>query len=316
MEICNSCNRKIENFSQKNYTKSSKRYNWIHDSTVRLAGINDCDVFYGYCFNCFHTSILPRFNTNKLYQKKRGFTERKKAYEYHNPGKIYGKSKNSQMQSGDLEKIEFEFTRISNITKQIMKIIDNSFDSKKIINVIDYGGGDGYLVKIIEELINSKTNFNLGYKVNSFVHDPAYKGKNKIAKADIIILSHVLEHVHDLDNFFINLSRLTNNKTVFLIEVPDERLKLLRTVLFRKKVYFDFHVNIFTKRSLEQLFAKHGLGSQFNYKSTPYRGIRANVINGIAEKKLKINSTQKLVELFELIKLIFSKVKIKILNSL
>ena len=68
MESCNSCNRKIENFSQKNYTKSSKRYNWIHDSTVRLAGINDCDVFYGYCFNCFHTSILPRFNTNKLYQ--------------------------------------------------------------------------------------------------------------------------------------------------------------------------------------------------------------------------------------------------------
>ena len=90
----------------------------------------------------------------------------------------------------------------------------------------------------------------------------------------------------------MNLLKLTNKQTVFLIEVPDERLKLLRTTLFGKKVYFDFHVNIFTKRSLENLFAKYGYGSLINYKSTPYRGVRANVINGLVMKNLNTFNTK------------------------
>tara|TARA_Y100000768_G_scaffold333690_1_gene273901 strand:- start:33278 stop:34237 length:960 start_codon:yes stop_codon:yes gene_type:complete len=315
MISCNICNKEISNFSRKNRFDAKKKYNWIHDSTVKLAKIKSGNVFYGYCLECWHTSIFPRFDTNKLYVKKLGFKERKKAFEYYNPGSLYGSKRDLDHVVRNSKQIKYEFLRISEITNLVLQILKNKITKqKKIINIIDYGGGDGYLVDIIKSLINSKTNFNFNIKINSLNYDPAYKNKKSETKGDIILISHVLEHVHDLDSFFHELTKLSHKKTIFYIEVPDERIRILKAVFLRKKIYLDFHVNTFTKLSLQKILKKYKLGSDLSYRNNFYRGLRANVISGIAGRNVPINKSSKLNEFFSVSLLILSKLKIKFLE--
>ena len=317
MDKCNVCNSKIYFTSKKNFIEASKNYNWVNDSTIALTGLDDSIVYQGYCKNCLQTSIFPRFDTNKLYEGNLGFEARRKAYEFHHPKSKYEKNRNLDYSKENVQRINREFLRISNITNTIIRI-SKDFDNleKKTLSILDYGGGDGYLVKVIKEILESKTNFNFNFKIQISLYDPAYENSMIKTKPDIIIISHVLEHIHDLKKFFKDLNDISKKSTHFLIEVPDERLKILRTLIFRSKVYFNFHVNIFTVTSLATLFNIHGYNSNFKYKETFYRGVRANVINGIASKRIKKFNSSIAYEITSFLKLILSKIKIKFFNTL
>ena len=79
-------------------------------------------------------------------------------------------------------------------------------------------------------------------------------------------------------------------------------------------MYFNFHVNIFTVRSLAVLFDSNGFNSDFSYTNVFYRGVRTNVINGIAGKKIRNSTSFNMYEIFSFFNLIVSKIKIKLLN--
>lgn len=77
-------------------------------------------------------------------------------------------------------------------------------------------------------------------------------------KADLIILSHVLEHVSDLNNIIEKLKECLNSKGIIYIEVPG-------LYSIPQNYHFDFlrylqnaHLYHFTLDSLTQIFNQHG----------------------------------------------------------
>ena len=132
--------------------------------------------------------------------------------------------------------------------------------------ILDIGCSTGYLLSLF------KTN---GYKVLGI--DPSSKCKEialqeygvnirtgtldtipiQNEKYDVIILSHVLEHIVDLSNFILKLKSILSPKGLIYIEVPDiQNINL-------PFGYFSFeHVNYFSKSSLKNLMAKNGLSPE------------------------------------------------------
>ena len=68
---------------------------------------------------------------------------------------------------------------------------------------------------------------------------------------DVIILSHVLEHVINPRELLSELRRVMNESTVVYIEVPDSEFYLKSSPLW-KELYFE-HINHFTKFTLHEL---------------------------------------------------------------
>ena len=54
---------------------------------------------------------------------------------------------------------------------------------------------------------------------------------NKKHKFDVIIVSHVLEHIHDREKFLKNISKIIKRKGKLLLAVPQERVRGDTTVL-------------------------------------------------------------------------------------
>lgn len=286
-ENCNVCNKiSIKKISRVSYVNKKDRINWIHDSTFELLGLKKTEIYMGLCLNCFHSSIFPKFDTNKLYQNNIGYLTRKKFYGYYFPDKLYENSR-TQLSFTNIQKIENEFKRISIITKKLLKkhISLHGVSKNKKINILDWGGGDGYLTNSIKIILESTFNLN----INVDVYDPSESNnikKKKIVykKYDFILLSHVLEHVHDLENLLTNIKRCMNTNSFIIIEVPDERMEIIKSLILRKNIYLNFHVNYFTKNSLISLFGKYGFFGDFSYIKSSYRGTKLMTIFGIVNK--------------------------------
>ncbi|BAF73079.1 class I SAM-dependent methyltransferase [Sulfurovum sp. NBC37-1] len=80
-------------------------------------------------------------------------------------------------------------------------------------------------------------------------------------KFDLIILSHVLEHIRDLHLAVKNISGLLDKNGVIYIEVPDARR--YKDFFLVPYYYFDIeHINHFTQRSLTSLMMLFGLSER------------------------------------------------------
>jgi len=79
-----------------------------------------------------------------------------------------------------------------------------------------------------------------------------------IGEFDGVILSHVLEHVHDVQEAMLSLRQLIASGGTAYIEVPDaSRYTAYYVSPFH---YFDTeHINHFSQAALENLFTQHGL---------------------------------------------------------
>ena len=190
--------------------------------------------------NCLHGCIFPKFDTNKLYKSRTGHLTRKKLYEYYYPNKLYETSR-GQLNFYTINKINIEFDRISMITKELLKkhLLLNSLNNKKKINILDWGGGDGYIAHLIKIILESTYNLNINVDVFDLSKwSKITKQRILIKKYDFILLSHVLEHVHDLQKLIVNIKGYMNKNSSIIVEVPDERISILKSNYITKKNLF------------------------------------------------------------------------------
>jgi 2-polyprenyl-3-methyl-5-hydroxy-6-metoxy-1,4-benzoquinol methylase len=74
---------------------------------------------------------------------------------------------------------------------------------------------------------------------------------------DLIIVSHVLEHIADLQDFLNSLKKLIRNNGYLFIEVPnDNRVKISNRIQFKKKT--DSHLHFFSTNTLKTLLSSCG----------------------------------------------------------
>ena len=112
----------------------------------------------------------------------------------------------------------------------------NYLKDKKNIKILDYGCNSGYLLNIINNTYPD--NFNLsGADINTYAlkhtrkkyknfhfYDLNEGGINN-KKFDVIILSHVLEHIKNIPPFLKNLKKLLKSNGTLIILIPQERIR-------------------------------------------------------------------------------------------
>lgn len=149
--------------------------------------------------------------------------------------------------------------------KDILRFVEQHLPSKTGL-ICDYGCGAGGVLVPFR---------NKGYEVIGFDFDSDYLsvGKTKEGldlrqghatfqdkKPNVLILVHVLEHVLDLEKFFMELKTITSLETLIYVEVPSI-LAIWRDYGFDALDYFqNAHIHHFTRNRLIKLFEANGYG--------------------------------------------------------
>jgi SAM-dependent methyltransferase len=164
--------------------------------------------------------------------------------------------------------------------------------------VLDFGGGGGYLVAKLEERGYSARTWSPG--------EPPPEAQS----CDLLIASHVLEHVYGLGTCISSLREVLTPDGFVLAEVPDEMAASFQT---RPPLldYIQQHVNHFGPFHLDLLFNRYGFSREsgkqtsFNgafcyralYRNDGHRGMwkrsREHIEQAMAEKAAKLRKIQK-----------------------
>ena len=310
---CNVCENNKFYFTKKNKVIDINSTNWEHQSTVELANITDKFFYFGLCKACFNAKLFPEFDTNLIYKDKTGYEVRKKYFEKYFPKKKYYNLDDIPISKKKLM-LKSESKRIQSIAIDFANLITKNFNDKNQIDILDFGGADAYLSNILSNLLKIQTNKKISIKN----YDPQFqndfeKGKNQ-DKYDFVIISHVLEHVHNLRELFFNLNNLIHEDTIIFFEVPDERYSLIKKFLSLEKVYLHYHVNIFSSYGIRKLFKSNGFNTQHSYKLSSYRGNTLTVISGFAGKNIEDKKKDLFYEIFSLFKFSIHKIISKVKN--
>jgi hypothetical protein len=159
------------------------------------------------------------------------------------------------------------------------EFINKNIDKNEVKTIIDYGSGNGILADLLQKnFIVEK--FDIGMKLN-----------NK--KYDLLILSHVLEHIYDLAGFINKISENINDNGLLYIEVPNaDFYEEFINICPLQEINIE-HINFFSKYSLNNLLIKNNFycvnlqDDYFILKDSKYfviRGIFKKVINIIEIK--------------------------------
>ena len=293
---CNICQKHIFKISPKRNITTRTKLDWEFDSTFKLSGFKKAKCFLGFCISCIQISHYPLFNTNKLYTKN-GFQVRKKIYEKYFHKKYDKKSKKILLKNEfDFAKNEFmRFEKISNfITKNSKKFYSNKID------ILDFGGGDGYVSQSFKNVIEA--NSNIDVNINNFDPMKWKKTSNKFKKKkfDLIIMSHVIEH---LNNPVVIIKKLKQEflkkRGIIFVEVPDERTRFIK-LLGSQKIGLHYHVTQHSRNSLKKIFEINQFDfvkTKYNYLSS-YRGEKIKTIfclaqNNNIKKNIKLKTSFK-----------------------
>ncbi|WP_320674953.1 methyltransferase domain-containing protein [Prochlorococcus sp. MIT 1341] len=297
---CSICGNSTIKISRTQVFNSSKKFDWISDSTFNLSNLDRATVELRFCLSCFHSFLTPKFDTSRLYDQETGYIERKKQYEIYHPGKIYGKfnpniGKGKTIFSGSSKELN-RFKDYMNMFYQLSLRYHLTYDN---FSILDWGGGDGYVSSIFANLIKSM----LYQEVNTYIYDHSdWQANNKgivsldqiDKKVQLIIFSHILEHTHEPLKEIKQALDFADKNCLVLIEVPDERHNNL-LALFGKKFGMHYHVTHFSRKSLSRLMNKsgiYGVKTKYNFNSS-YRGQQMHSIIGIgiAGKDNEFNSS-------------------------
>lgn len=167
----------------------------------------------------------------------------------------------------------------------------SKYASDKNVEILDIGTGNGGLLKILQA--KGYTNLTGIDPSQTCVNNLIKKGINGIKgdvfsdelsvnnrKYDIVILSHVLEHIRDIGLAIKNIINLIKLNGILYIEVPDA--SRYKDYFITPYHYFDIeHINHFDRHSLCNLLKRYGIKlleckeyeiqvSEFNYYPSVY----------------------------------------------
>ena len=298
--FCNICQKKVYQFGNSQKYVANQKINWEHDSIFKLLKLDTAQVYFTFCPSCINFRLMPEF-PNKILYLEDGYSIRKKIFETYFPSEKYNDFLKKNNKNHEF-KISSELERLAKYSNVVAKEYFHSktCQKNKSIKILDYGGGDGYMSKSIKAILEALFDINV---IND-VFNPSQNEKKEISekvekKYDIIILSHVLEHVHFLDEFLKEVQFFSDEQTKIIVEVPDERFKLFK-VLFRiRKNFMEAHVNFFSKFSLLKLFSKFQYYGKVSYITTAWRGQKMMTIFGVF-RLTKARNNYRIYEIFHL----------------
>lgn len=172
--------------------------------------------------------------------------------------------------------IGFLARTILSYRKTELNYIVDLLKDKKNIRILDYGCNTAYLLNIIRNKYPSK-NFDLcGADINEYALKYAKKKYKDFkffdindrffdkSKFDVIIVSHVLEHVHDRNKFIANLKKILEKNGTLIIAIPQERIRgdctLVQLLYNLARFRFENpHVVKMDYQDLNELLANNGL---------------------------------------------------------
>ena len=161
--------------------------------------------------------------------------------------------------------------------------LQNNLDKTLVKTILDYGSGNGKLTHLLS---------------NNFIVDEYDIGMKEIKqKYDCLILSHVLEHIYDINKFIENISVNIKDNGLLYIEVPNAEYYDKITDIYPLQEINIEHINFFSKYALNKLLIKNNYYSIslvddfFTIKDSKYY-----VIRGIFAKKNINNSFKKYIE--------------------
>ena len=134
----------------------------------------------------------------------------------------------------------------------------------KEIKLLDIGGGDGALAVYLKNKITKVHVYERNLDcIKSMMDKDIYSTNNlndlKINDYNLLTSFHSLEHIHDMDELFLNINRISSKACRMIIAVPNIEASEIK-FLNNKWVAWDVprHLYHFSPRSLKLLLEKHG----------------------------------------------------------
>jgi SAM-dependent methyltransferase len=223
-------------------------------------------------------------------------------------GHVYSKkTTNYNPYSSNMEKFyNRQYPNLENVnqyqkrqTKEILEL----FKEKETFHYIEVGCSDGLLFRNIvhhfqkpiqADLFELSPSANYLVNENINVHNVDITTFNIPLKADIVVMSHSLEHIYDLNTMILKLKKTLKKGGYLYIEVPDG-LRVDTSISYPLGFY---HLHNFSEYTLYFLLEKHGFCVTSIEARGNYPGIRAIAINS---QKKSSSSTQSF-ESFSLLK--------------
>ena len=182
-----------------------------------------------------------------------------------------------KIQEQQYEAKGLQYWDAENINIALSKTYDDDirrYKHLKCINyetLLDFGCGNGGLLKIIKENENKKL---IGVELNNELVNylnseniTTYNDINKIPKnlrVDCIMLNHVLEHLYDPIQTLKEIKDKMHDKTILIIEVPhanDFLISEYNCDKFKKFTFWSEHLILHTEKSLIRLLNLVGFSS-------------------------------------------------------
>lgn len=256
---CTICNGNTYGI-HKRESNIEKRSSWENESTMKLLGLTSTISQVRFCPNCFHFFRHPLFDEKLIYGNK-GFECRKAIYEEYFPETKYGGGKQTYHKSWYLKNKEI-FSYIHHIFNHVIKG-NHKINSKQNLKILDWGSGDGYLVETIS-LVSNKV-LQLPCEAYCFDYHEWAKDSNSsyfdyldfeslIEKSpyDIIILSHVLEHVASPIELLMTCKKYLTDGGIIIIALPFEQYSIISS----KSSLMNYHQHLFSNISLNKALRK------------------------------------------------------------
>ena len=245
----------------------------------------------GYKVNSISESISqPKFPLEMLFCPKCNYT---KYNEYPSMSEILVKMYEQQ------EATYSQSNKISDYLEDLVSELISKYSLSKNSSILEIGCNDGSLLfsfktKLQCTLIGIEPSKHFkdiweSRKLN-VINDffPSNALKEIRPKFNLIIIRHVLEHISDVKNIIEQISKLMDESSVLLIEVP-----YLQTVLKNKRIenISHPHLNYFSIRSINEIISKYGLGiSEYKLVKTDGGSILLHIKKNIKTEKTKLDS--------------------------
>ena len=115
---------------------------------------------------------------------------------------------------------------------------------RNVKTILDYGSGNGKLKELLS---------------NNFLVNEYDIGMNEDNNQyDCVILSHVLEHIYDINIFFLKINKNVKTDGLLYIEIPNaEFYDKLNDITPLQEINIE-HINFFSKHALNKLLMNHG----------------------------------------------------------